>query len=55
MYFVIEGRVRISKIVGDRIQPIAVIEKGDFFGEMALLSKEARTARAEALTDCRLS
>ncbi len=51
MYFVIEGRIRISKVVGDRIQPIAVIEQGDFFGEMALLSNEGRSARAETLTD----
>ena len=52
MYFVREGRIRISKVVGDKVQPIAIIEKGDFFGEMALLSRESRTARAEVLEDC---
>jgi len=50
MFFILDGRVRISKVMGDRVQPMAVLEKGDFFGEMALLNHEARVARAEALT-----
>lgn len=54
MFFILDGQVRISKVIGDRIQPIAILEKGDFFGEMALLNDESRVARAETLTFCTL-
>ncbi len=52
MFFIQEGRVRIIKISQAREQPLAVLEAGSFFGEMAVLNQEPRTARAETLTDC---
>lgn len=54
MYLVHEGQVEIlSKVKGeDRL--LAVLEKGDFFGEMALLEDRPRAGSARALTDVRL-
>lgn len=51
MYFIKEGRIRITKISARRAQPLAVLTPGTFFGEMAVLNDEPRTARAEALED----
>ena len=53
--FVIEhGRVQIEKRAGDDRVVLAVLEKGDFFGEMALLGTGARDASAIALVPTRL-
>lgn len=54
MYFIRSGKVRISKVSTRRVQPLAVLERGTFFGEMAVLTGEPRSARAEALVDCEL-
>ena len=54
MFVVHEGRVEISTRVQEEDRPLAVLEKGDFFGEMALLEDLPRTASAKALTPVRL-
>ena len=54
MYFIRSGKVRISKVSTRRAQPLAVLDRGTFFGEMAVLTGEPRSARAEALSDCEL-
>lgn len=54
LYFIRRGRVRISKVARKRAHPLAVLEQGTFFGEMAVLTGDPRSARAEALTDCEL-
>jgi CRP-like cAMP-binding protein len=52
MFIVHEGRVEISKRVeGGESKPLVVFEKGDFFGEMAILEDLPRTATATALSD----
>ncbi|MBN1847505.1 MAG: cyclic nucleotide-binding domain-containing protein [Deltaproteobacteria bacterium] len=51
MYFIREGKVEISKNMGDTKQVIALLGPNDFFGEMALVSKAPRFATATALTD----
>jgi CRP-like cAMP-binding protein len=50
MYVVLEGRVAIQ-VQGNVVQRVGV---GGAFGEMALLEKSRRTARAVAETDCSL-
>src|SRR5512134_1845724 len=47
MYIVQSGRVAIKKRVKDGETVLAVLEKGDFFGEMAMLERLPRSASAE--------
>jgi CRP-like cAMP-binding protein len=54
MYIINEGKVEILNQVGDEEQILAVLEKGDFFGEMSVLEDLPRAASARALTDLRL-
>lgn len=49
MYVIQQGQVAISKTVGDRQEGLAVLEKGDFFGEMSLLESLPRDATARAI------
>lgn len=51
MYAVLKGRVMISKqIPGAGEEALAFLERGDFFGEMALIDNEPRSADAKADT-----
>jgi CRP-like cAMP-binding protein len=54
MYIVHEGQVEILQDFEGEPKQLAVLEKGDFFGEMALLEDLPRTAGARAITDARL-
>jgi CRP-like cAMP-binding protein len=44
MYILQSGRVAIKKKVEDGETVLAVLEKGDFFGEMAILERLPRSA-----------
>lgn len=49
MYVVLEGRVMIYKdIPGAGEEALAFLERGDYFGEMALIDREPRSASARA-------
>lgn len=48
MYIIQEGSVEIVKNLGGRNQVLATLEKGDFFGEMAIVNRIRRTATARA-------
>jgi CRP-like cAMP-binding protein len=50
MFIIQSGQVRISKTIDGREHELAVFEKGDFFGEMALVSPLNRTATATAVS-----
>jgi CRP-like cAMP-binding protein len=54
-YIVETGKVQIftKNKAGVRVD-IAVVEEGESFGEFALLSKEPRSASAQAMTECTL-
>ncbi len=54
MYVIQSGKVRIFKNINGMDQTLAVLEKGDFFGEMAVLEGIPRTASAEVEEDCEL-
>jgi CRP-like cAMP-binding protein len=51
MFIIQSGRVAIKKKVQDGEAMLATLEKGDFFGEMALLERMPRSASAEMLDD----
>ena len=49
LYIVLDGRVRISKFIpGVGEEALAVLDRGVFFGEMALIDDKARSADAKA-------
>jgi CRP-like cAMP-binding protein len=49
MYVVLDGRVRISKMIpGAGEEALAILERGDYFGEMALIDRQLRSALAKA-------
>ncbi len=54
MFIVQEGEVEIIKHIGTESHVLSRLEKGDFFGEMALLEALPRTADAVAVTDVRV-
>ena len=51
MFIIQEGEVHIIKHIAQESHVLSKLEKGDFFGEMALLESAARTADAVAHTD----
>jgi CRP-like cAMP-binding protein len=51
MYVVQSGAVRIYREIGGTKQELAIMEKGDFFGEIAVLEGLPRTASAEVVDD----
>lgn len=49
LYIVLDGRMRISKFIpGVGEEALAVLDRGDFFGEMALIDEKPRSADAKA-------
>jgi len=54
MFIIQGGQVSITKIVNGNEVVLAVLDKGDMFGEMALLENKPRSASAIAKTDCTL-
>jgi hypothetical protein len=54
MFILQEGQVEILKTVNGVDEQLAVLEKGDFFGEMSLLEDLPRTASARAVTPCKV-
>ena len=54
MFIIQEGEVEILKHIGGQTHTLSRLEKGDFFGEMALLESMPRTADAVALTDVKV-
>ncbi len=54
MYIIQEGNVRISKMIDGKPHILAVLGKGDFFGEMAIVTRVKRTATATAVGTVRL-
>lgn len=53
-YLIQEGRVQISKILGDIEKTIDILQPGEIFGEMAILEEAPRSASAIALDDVRV-
>ena len=54
IYFILDGEVLICP-QGQPDKPIAVLDRGEFFGELALLDDGPRVAQARAAEDCTLA
>ncbi|RMH21834.1 MAG: FHA domain-containing protein [Acidobacteria bacterium] len=54
MYLVQAGEVEVLRDLDDDPRPLAVFERGDFFGEMAILERQPRTHAVRARTDAKL-
>lgn len=51
MYVIHNGKVRITKRIGDSEKTLAVLGSGEFLGEMATLLDKPRSATAEVVED----
>jgi CRP-like cAMP-binding protein len=54
MFIIQEGEVRIHKRARDRETTLALLKAGDFFGEMAIIDREPRSASATAATEAKI-
>ena len=54
LYVLVNGRVKIYATAGSRTKTFALLDPGDFFGEMALLGQPLRSASARAILDSEL-
>ena len=54
MFIIQDGEVEIIKHIAGASHVLSRLEKGDFFGEMALLENTARTADAVAVSEVRV-
>lgn len=54
MYIIQSGNIKITKSLDGKEHTLAVLGKGDFFGEMALINHKMRTANAIATTTVKM-
>jgi CRP-like cAMP-binding protein len=54
MFVILDGRAEVIRSEGGSDLTVAVLEKGDIFGEMALIRKRTRSASVRALTPLRV-
>ena len=54
VYFIISGRAEVSQRIGGNKEIINILEKGDFFGEMAALNNTARSMTIIAIGELHL-
>ena len=54
MFVVESGSVEVFRGSGTKERRLSLLEAGDFFGEMALLDNQPRSASVRAATDCQL-
>ena len=54
MFIIQDGQVKVSRNIAGKEQVLAILGKGDFFGEMAIVTKVKRTATVTALRPVKL-
>lgn len=54
VYFIISGWVKVRRLTGDSALTLAILGKGDFFGEMAILDESPRSTDVVALSPVKL-
>jgi len=53
MYEILEGKVEVIEESSEQPLRLAVLRKGDFFGEMAIFEREVRSATVRAIGNVR--
>jgi CRP-like cAMP-binding protein len=51
VYFIASGWVKVRRFYGDRVVTLAILGRGDFFGEMAILDESPRSTDVIALSN----
>jgi len=54
MFIIQDGSVKVSRNIGGKEQILAILHKGDFFGEMAIVTRVKRSATVTALGSVKL-
>lgn len=54
MFIIKSGSIKISKMMDGKEMTLAILQKGDFFGEMALVSNNRRNATATSVSTTEL-
>jgi CRP/FNR family transcriptional regulator, cyclic AMP receptor protein len=55
MYIIIDGKVEITLSDGNQKIKVAILGKGDFFGEISIFSNRPRSANVTAIGDIKLA
>src|SRR4028119_2169799 len=54
VYFVVSGWVKVRRLYGENVVTLAILGRGDFFGEMAILDESPRSTDVIALSEVKL-
>lgn len=54
VYFVVSGWVKVRRLSGEEAATLAILGRGDFFGEMAILDESPRSTDVIALSSVKL-
>ncbi|WP_017306246.1 Crp/Fnr family transcriptional regulator [Spirulina subsalsa] len=54
VYFIVSGWIKVRRLSGDKAMTLAVMGRGDFFGEMAILDESPRSTDVVALSNVEL-
>lgn len=54
VYFIVSGWVKVRRLYGEEAFTLAILGKGDFFGEMAILDESPRSTDVIALSEVHL-
>jgi CRP-like cAMP-binding protein len=54
LYLIVSGWVKVRRLYGENVVALAILGRGDFFGEMAILDESPRSTDVIALSDVQL-
>ena len=54
LFWLVEGRLEVVKIINSHVAQLNIIEAGDLVGELSFLDQKPRSASVRALVDCQL-
>lgn len=54
VYFIVSGWVKVRRLYGEKVVTLAILGRGDFFGEMAILDESPRSTDVIALSEVKL-